>query len=568
MIEIWVEAARALLAPPGVLLVIAGLLIPFVGAGARKALLFVTPPAVLTAVWADPFAATAVGLWGMELAPYVSTTLGRLFATAFLLMVFFGNLFALRCASTAESAAAQIYAGSAVCVVLAGDFLTLFLFWEISAVASAAVIFAGQTSEARAATMRYLFMHVLSGVVMLVGLAGLAQATGDLSVRVLSTENWYARGILIGALINVGAPPFSAWIADAYPRASASGSVYLSAFTTKASVFLLLAVFPGEAILIPLGVFMIFYGIVFALLENDMRRILAYSIVNQVGFMVVGAGLGTAAAINAVSAHAFVHIIYKGLLLMSAGGVLFVVGRNRCSDLGGLYKSMPWTTAAAIIGGASISAVPFTSGYITKPLALQAALGMDMTWLWFLLVAAGAGVFLHAGIKYVWFVFFQLKPLRDAPESPLSMRLAMGAFAAICLGIGVAPGLLYEHLPYAVGYAPYTPSHLVDQTQLLAAAAVAFFALLPWMKRTETILLDFDWFYRKPGMAVLRMAVAAARGVGGCVSSAVASVGAGLLRIGERAFVSPRTRVTVPILKLTFTILFALLFVAAYVRGV
>ena len=213
--------------------------------------------------------------------------------------------------------------------------------------------------------------------------------------------------ILIGFLVNAGAPPLSAWIADAYPEASPSGTVFLSAFTTKTAVYTLLVGFPGAPILILVGLYMVFYGIIYALLENDMRRILAYSIVNQVGFMVTAIGIGTPLALNGAAAHAFAHIIYKALLLMSAGSVLMMTGNRKCTDLGGLFQSMPITAFNGIIGALAISAFPFTSGFVTKSLETSAAANEGMVVVWMLLLAASAGVFLHAGIKFPWFVFFQ-----------------------------------------------------------------------------------------------------------------------------------------------------------------
>ena len=254
--------------------------------------------------------------------------------------------------------------------------------------------------------------------------------------------------------------------------------------------------FPGTWILIPIGIYMIFYGIIYALLENDMRRILAYSIVNQVGFMVTGIGLGTEMAINGAAAHAFAHIIYKALLLMSAGAVLYRTGKRRCTELGGLFQTMPWTTLFGIIGALAISSFPFTSGFVSKSMIAQSAADQHLAIVWFALAAASAGVFLHAGIKFPWYVFFQQDSGLRPPEAPGNMQLAMFIFAFLCLFLGIYPQSLYALLPFAVNYEPYTAAHLVAQFQLLLFAGLAFFVMLPLMKRTLTISLDFDWFYR------------------------------------------------------------------------
>ena len=242
---------------------------------------------------------------------------------------------------------------------------------------------------------------------------------------------------------------------------------------------------------------MVFYGIVYALMENDMRRILAYSIINQVGFMVTGIGIGTEMALNGAAAHAFTHIIYKALLLMSAGGVLYMTGKRKCTDLGGLVQSMPLTAVCGIVGALAISSFPLTSGFISKSMIAQAAADEHLATVWVLLAAASAGVFLHAGIKFPWFVFFQKDSGLRPPDPPANMCVAMGLFAVLCITLGVSPGVLYAMLPYAVDYAPYTAAHVVSQLQLLLFAGLAFFAMLPMMKRTLTISLDFDWFYRR-----------------------------------------------------------------------
>jgi multicomponent Na+:H+ antiporter subunit D len=251
-----------------------------------------------------------------------------------------------------------------------------------------------------------------------------------------------------------------------------------------------------------------------------MRRILAYSIVNQVGFMVAGIGLGSEMALNGAAAHAFCHILYKALLLMSAGSVLLMTGRRKCSELGGLYRSMPLTCACGIVGALAISAFPLTSGFVSKSMISQAAAGQQLFVIWMLLAAASAGVFLHAGIKFPWFVFFQKDSGLRPTEPPWSMRLAMLLLAALCIGLGVWYEPLYGLLPFPVRYEPYTGHHVVAQLQLLLFSGLAFFVLLPWLRRTPTITLDTDWFHRVPftraatgaGKAVAAFNAAGSRG--------------------------------------------------------
>jgi multicomponent Na+:H+ antiporter subunit D len=485
--------------PPGLVLIIAGMLLPFVRDPFRTPLILITPLVALLLVWNLPDGpALTLQYLGYELVPLKVDALSRLFGTVFAIMAFVGGMFALKQARTLELASAFIYSGAALSVVFAGDLITVFIFWEVMAIASTLLIWSNG-GGALAAGQRYAVIHLLGGVILMAGIAGEIVTTGSIAFQAMEADTWPRWLILAGFLINAGAPPLAAWLPDAYPESSWSGMVFLSAFTTKTAVFVLLRGFPGAEILIYIGLYMVFYGIVYAILENDMRRILAYSIVNQVGFMVTGIGIGTEMALNGAAAHAFAHIIYKALLLMSAGSVLYQTGKRKCTDLGGLFRTMPRTAVCGIIGALSISAFPLTSGFISKSMISQGAADENLMIVWMLLAAASAGVFLHAGIKFPWFVFFQKDSGMRPSEPPRSMLLAMYILSIFSIGLGIFPGLLYALLPYPVDYVPYTGSHVVFQLQLLLFSGLAFFLLLNLLKRTLTITLDFDWLYRAFG---------------------------------------------------------------------
>ena len=516
---------------PGLVLVIGGLLLPLLSRTLRTVLILLLPLAALALVWQIPDG----DFWRVPLMDYQLTVihgdrLARLFATVFAIMAFGGGLFALNQPSRLEVPAAFIYAGCAIGAALAGDLITLFVFWEVMALASTAVIWSNANRASQRAGMRYLAVHLTGGVLLMAGIAGYAAETGSIAFTAAfagttpvpqGLAQWL---ILAGFLVNAAAPPLSAWLSDAYPETSYSGMVFLSAFTTKIAVFVLLRGFAGTELLIYVGLFMVFYGIFYALLENDMRRILAYSIVNQVGFMVAGAGIGTELAINGAAAHAFAHIIYKALLLMSAGSVLYMTGRRKCSELGGLFQSMPLTTVCGIIGALSISAFPLTSGFVTKSMISQAAADQHLLWVWLLLAAASAGVFLHAGIKFPWFVFFQKDSGLRPKDPPLNMRAAMVLFSVLCIALGVYPAPLYSLLPYAVDYVPYTGAHVVAQLQLLLFSGLAFFVMLPLLRRTPTITLDFDWLYRVAGARLAGAVISACDAAGGWLAEVMTRV--------------------------------------------
>ncbi|MDA0983359.1 MAG: Na(+)/H(+) antiporter subunit D [Proteobacteria bacterium] len=519
---------------PGLVLVAAGLALGLLQGRARAALALAAPLAAIGLLLSVAEGVHWRGTYlGIEIAPYAVDALSRLFGLIFAIMAFGGALFALGQRSRLELPAAFVYAGAAIGAVLSGDLLTLFVFWELMALGSTLVIWSAGTAQAWAASRRYLAVHLLGGVLLLAGVAGHVSGTGSAAfVRMAldSPAHWL---ILAGFLVNAGAPPLSAWLPDAYPEASWSGTVFLSAFTTKTAVYVLLRGFPGTEILVWIGLFMVFYGIVYALLENDMRRILAYSIVNQVGFMIAGIGIGTELALNGAAAHAFTHILYKALLLMSAGAVLLQAGRRKCSELGGLFRTMPFTTLCGTIGALAISSFPLTSGFVSKSMISQAAADQHLLWVWLALAAASAGVFLHAGIKFPWFVFFQKDSGLRPPEAAWNMRLAMGLFAALCVGLGVFYQPLYALLPFKADYVPYTGAHVVVQLELLLFSGLAFFVMLPMLRRTLTITLDLDWIYRVFGARIMA-GVTLLLAMAGATMRAWISGAAGRLRNGVR----------------------------------
>jgi multicomponent Na+:H+ antiporter subunit D len=439
-------------------------------------------------------------------------------------------LFGLNQDRRVELPAAFVYAGGALGVVFAGDLISMFVFWEIMTLGSTTIIWSGRQQDSYGAGLRYFGMHALGGVALMMGIiivvtqrmhAGDADPLafrhfGEM-VTGWSSLGWGSAGmwlIMIGMLVNAGAPPFSSWITDAYPEGSPSGTVFLSAFTTKTAVFTLLVAFAGVEPLIYLGVYMALYGVIYGILENDMRRLLCYSLVNQVGFMLIGIGVGTELALNGAAAHAFAHIVYKALLLMATGSVVFMTGKRKLGEVGGLFRTMPITMWCCIIGGLSISAFPLTSGFTAKSMTVAGlvsesarigALGEPNTGLvvtWFLFQLATAGVFLDACVKLSWFVFFQKDSGLRPKDPPWNMRWAMLGFAAICIGFGIFPQPLYAILPYpgvAADYWPhvYTLEHVIMMLGMLMFAGLSFFVLLPLMKRTPSITLDVDWIWRR-----------------------------------------------------------------------
>ena len=525
------------LMPPALILLFGALLIGLTRGHLRTAVVLGAPLLTLLAIWNVPDGVVlTMDFLQYRIEPLEGSAVRRLFATIFALMAFAGGLYAYRQAKWYELAAAFAYASGAIGVSFAGDLISLFLFWELMALFSTVVVWCGGTPAARAAGIRYAIMHLLGGVILKVGIEGVMVHTGSVELRPMLADNFDHWMILIGILINAAAPPLSAWLSDAYPESSPTGSVFLSAFTTKTAVLALILLFPGEPVLIGIGLFMVMYGIIYALLENDIRRILAFSIVNQVGFMVCAVGIGTEMAINGAAAHAFAHIIYKALLFMSAGVVVYRTGCNKCTEVGGLFRTMPLTAVCGIIGALAISGFPLTSGFTTKTMISQAAADQSLAVVYFLLAAASAGVFLHAGIKFPWFVFFQRDSGLRPKDAPWNMALAMVFFSVLCIVFGVAPQLLYAYLPYPVEYQAYTAGKVVFYLQLLLFSGLAFFLLLPLMRRTETISLDTDWLWRVAGFRIARWLHDGLGAVGAGIAAAATRFGQTLGRSGQSWF--------------------------------
>ena len=435
-----------------------------------------------------------------ELAPYRVDDLSRIFGYVFHIAAFISVLFALHVKDTMQHVAGLLYAGSAIGAVFAGDLLTLFVFWELLAVTSAFLIWARRTERAYQAGIRYLIIQVLSGVILLAGILVHVSRTGSLSFDFIGIGHLDGWLILIAFGIKAAFPLLHTWLTDAYPEATVTGTVFLSAFTTKTAIYMLARSYPGTELLIYIGATMACFPIFFAVIQNDLRRVLSYSLINQLGFMVCGIGIGTALAINGAVSHAFVHIIYKSLLFMSMGSVLHMTGRIKATDLGGLYKTMPKTAILCIIGAASISAFPLFSGFVAKSMILVAALQEGHNGIWLLLLLASAGVLKHAGIQIPYFAFFAHDSGIRTTEPPKNMLLAMTIAAVLCLAIGIYPSMLYRLLPFENDFNPYDVSHVLAQTQLLFFAVLAFVwlnlrGLYPPEVRATNI--DVEWFYRR-----------------------------------------------------------------------
>ncbi len=487
---------------PGIILMLGGIAMMFMPGNMRRIVTFALPILALVGFLSYPDdLILTVNAFGYTLDPIRIDGLSWIFTLIFIVAAFITALYSLHSSNKTEQSTIAIYAGSAIGAVLAGDLLTLFIFWEISALSSAVIVWAGNRNQSKQAGMRYLLIHITSGLLLLLGSILHYQEHQSILFNAMSIDSLPGLLIFLAFGIKCAFPLLHNWLQDAYPQASPVGTVALSAFTTKLAVYCLARAYAGTESLIWIGAIMTAFPIFFAVIENDLRKVLSYSLNNQLGFMVVGIGIGTELAINGTAAHAFSHILYKALLFMSMGAVLHRVGTTKASELGGLYKSMPWTTVFCIIGALSISAFPLFSGFISKGIILFAVAEEGHWMIWLILLFASAGVLDHSGIKVPFFSFFAHDKNHQCKEAPVNMLLAMGITATACIFIGIFPSVLYQWLPNEMEFHPYTFDHIITQLQLLFFAALAFVVLFRngwYPAEIKSVNLDFDWFYRKP----------------------------------------------------------------------
>ena len=440
---------------------------------------------------------------GLDFVTGRADKLSLAFVYVFSLITLIATIYSLHVKDNIQHVTSLIYAAAAIGVSLAGDLMTLYVFWEMMMLASVWLIWRRATPTSYTAGYRYLMVHAVSGVVLLAGIVIFYGETGTLAFEHMKTQNLAFYLILIGFLINAAVPPFGAWLPDAYPEATITGAIFLSALTTKTAVYTLIRGFPGTDFLIWMGVIMALWGVVYAVLANDIRRLLAYHIISQVGYMVAGVGMGTAIALNGATAHAFTHILYKSVLFMGAGAVLHMTGKSKLTELGGIYKYMPLTFVLYMVGAFSISAFPLFSGFVSKTMVVEAAAVDHRAWVWLLLSMASAGTFLHTGLKLPYFTFLGKDSGLRPAEAPWNMLLAMGIAAFFCIFIGVYPAWLYSFMPSPVHYNAYSAGHLFWEIQLLLFTGLGFFLMLKHLGGERKLSVDTDWVYRKAGPAVV-----------------------------------------------------------------
>jgi len=501
---------------PALIMIIGALLIPFIRGPLRKPYLILVPLLAMGAVISNnsltgTFATYQFMDWQLVFGRV--DRLSSIFASIMALMAVIGTLYGMHVERTGEHMAAWFYVAGSLGTIYAGDYITVYLFWEMMAFGSVFLIWFRDRPQSLQVGYRYILVHIFGGVVLLFGIMLRYRAVGNIEFSLLDVSNpeLYTWLIMAGFALNAAVVPLHSWLPDAYSEASFNGAVFMCAFTTKTAVYTLARSCAGMDILVLLGVIMALYGVIYAVMENDIRKLLAWSIVSQVGYMVAGVGIGTELAINGAAAHAVVHILYKSLLFMGTGSVLYMTGKTKFTELGGLYKKMPYTFILTVVGCLSISAAPFFAAYVSKSMIIGAGFETHLNWASWLLMFGATGTFMYNGLKLPYFLFFgknncSEETWQKAADPTWNMMAAMTLGAVLCIYVGSAPGVLYSMLPYPVHYDPFTAYHLAETLQILGFASLAFFFLKKYLEPVDRICLDMDWFYRKGGLFFLWVA--------------------------------------------------------------
>jgi multicomponent Na+:H+ antiporter subunit D len=493
--------------PPAMLFILGAMLIPLLKGKLKQFyLLFVPTLAFLDIIHLNQGTSWVYHFLGYDLIFCKVDRLSLVVGYIFIIIGFLAILYSLHVKEDGQHVAAFLYVGSSLGVVFAGDYFSLFVFWEIMAVSSVFLVWYQKEKNSLDAGFRYLIMHIIGGCCLLAGIITYAVNTGSIAITYLGTS-LADIFILVGFGLNTAFIPIHTWLPDAYPEGTVTGSVFMSVFTTKTGVYVLARCFAGMPLVAYMGGIMTVYGVLFALLQNDARRLLSYHIVSQVGYMVAGVGIGTELGVNGGIAHVFNHILYKALLFMCMGSVIYMTGKRKLTELGGLAKYMPVTCIACIIASLSIAGAPGFNGYVSKGMVITSAAETHMPILELMLTLAAVGTFLSF-VKLCYFTFFAPNEVIRAREAPRNMQLAMLLTAFLCVFIGVYPKVLFHILPYNhVHYHPFTASHIIGTVQLFMLAGLAFIVGKDMLTPHRATILDFDYFYRMGGRGLVWVCV-------------------------------------------------------------
>jgi multicomponent Na+:H+ antiporter subunit D len=350
-------------------------------------------------------------------------------------------------------------------ITITGDAFNIFVFFEISAIASYALIAMGRNRRAVLASFTYLIMGTIGTTFLLIGIGFLYMMTGTLNLADLAERLPEVRDsttiraafafIAVGVSLKLALFPLHLWLPNAYTYAPSMVTVFLSATATKVAIYVLLRFFysvfgagfsfhilPMDDVLMLLALFGILIPSIVAIFQQSVKRMLAYSSVAQVGYIILGISFASTLGVMAAVLHLFNHAITKAALFMALGAIVYRIGSTRIDAMAGIARDMPWTMAAFVVGGLSLIGVPLTAGFITKWHLLLAALEAGLWPIAVFLLATSL-----IAVIYIWKVveaaYFRERPAGAAPvrEAPLALLLPTWGLAAASVFFGVHTAL-------------------------------------------------------------------------------------------------------------------------------
>lgn len=502
---------------PGLIMMVMGVLVMLLPRVLRRPLTVISP---VLAAWAflrlpeeSTLTCQPISYANLELLHI--DNLSYAFTLIFCLAAVLYGLYGEGLQNRFESGISMIYAGSMMGVILAGDCISFTIFWGIAAAASAFESYSVNNGESAGASYRFILMHIIGVMLMMTGFMIYMFHYGNdpEQLRNCSSEPCFWL-IAAGAAVSAAIPPVHTWLTDACPEATESGAVYLSSFTTKAGLFVIIRLLAGTEMLVWAGAAAAVYGAVLAIMENDIRKVISYNLVSQTGIIIAAAGAGGKAGINAASAHAITSVITIGVLMMCAGIIMRVTDKSRITDLGGLALKMPLTAGCFLIASLSIAALPGSAGFVSMTMISDVLSDKGYTVQGILVTAGSIGSLLSVTLGINKSVFFgkcsepeKSDVLRKTPVTALA-AIAIGAAALILSGL--LPQKLFEILPYAVKTHPYSAAHVLEYCAAIIGGAIPYFLISEKMKPDDKITLDLDWIYRKPVHFIMKGLSAAA----------------------------------------------------------
>jgi len=441
-----------------------------------------------------------------------------------------------------------IFIGAMVGLVLSASLLLLFIFWEITALCSYALIaFHNDDPRAVAAGVKALIMTQTGGVGLLAGVLIIHSQTGSYAINDFLVQAPHfppgaltivAFAFLVAAMAKSAQVPFHSWLPDAMEAPTPVSALIHAATLVNAGVYLLARFYPAfaevpgwKAAVVGVGVLSALLAGVMALVAGDLKRVLAYSTISQLGYMVYAVGTG---AIFASQFHLLSHAVFKALLFLAAGAVIQATGTRRLSELGGLGRAMPIVRNFFIVGALALAGLPVLNGFWSKDLVLESGFEQGPTWAVVTMLAVSSLTALYT-VRVVWLVFFgRDHSARATAEAPVLMRVVLGVLAGLTATTWLAAGLLSQRLSDTLTGQPLATMStwemavglLAEPTTYLALGAsalgLALWAwrgrLTPWVEKRSRFVqraaeadFGFDWLSRQPASLARRSATWLAR---------------------------------------------------------